>query len=306
MKKILPVLILFVLVFTGIASAEAPYQINLKIDDGVNPYQTSVIVKTGDQVAIKLGETDVRLEIQEKQADGLNFKFDPALQVNDEKYGIVDVNYFFLPAGIENIYTEPGKTSPTLTISWTELTLPEQYDALISDVSAVLNGEVIESDEFSMIFRMLAGTEYAKNAGFYVTDLDADGTPELLFGENQPQSTNTVFYNLYTIKDGELVHVFDGWDRSRYYLVNNGGIAHEGSSSAFESFTSLNYYTNGELKLMQSVIYNSNANPDNPWRISTTSEYEISDDDRMVDETEARYMLAQYPYIQVELEPFSR
>ena len=63
MKKILPVLILFVLVFTGIASAEAPYQINLKIDDGVNPYQTSVIVKTGDQVAIKLGETDVRLEI---------------------------------------------------------------------------------------------------------------------------------------------------------------------------------------------------------------------------------------------------
>ena len=306
MKKILPVLILFVLVFTGIASAEAPYQINLKIDDGVNPYQTSVIVKTGDQVAIKLGETDVRLEIQEKQADGLNFKFDPALQVNDEKHGIVDVNYFFLPAGIENIYTEPGKTSPTLTISWTELTLPEQYDALIRDVNAVLNGELIERDDFSMIFRMLARTEYAKNAGFYVTDLDADGTPELLLGENQPQSTNTVFYDLYTIKDGELVHVFDGWDRSRYYLVNNGGIANEGSSSAFESYTAFYYYTNGELKLMQSIIYNANANPNNPWRISNTSVFDINDDDQLIDETEARYLLAQYPYIQVELEPFAR
>ncbi len=306
MKKILPVIMLLILVLTGIASAEAPYQINLKIDDGQNPFQTSVIVKTGDRVAIKLGETDVVLEVQEKQDDGLNFKLDPALQVNDEKHGIVDVSYFFLPAGIENIHTEPGKTSPTLTISWTELTLPEQYDTLIRDVNAVLNGELIERDDFSMIFRMLARTEYAKNAGFYVTDLDADGTPELLLGENQPQSTNTVFYDLYTIKDGELVHVFDGWDRSRYYLVNNGGIANEGSSSAFESYTALYYYTNGELKLMQSIIYNANANPNTPWRISNTSVFDINDDDQLIDETEARYLLAQYPYIQVELEPFAR
>ena len=306
MKKILPILMLLVLVLTGIASAEAPYQVNLKIDDGEKPFETSVIVNTGDRVAIKLGETDVILEIQEKQDDGLNFKFDPVLQFNDEKHGIVDISYFLLPAGMENDYTEVGKDNPTLTISWEELTLPEQYNKLINDVNAVLNGEAVESDEFSMIFRMLAGTDYAQNAGFYVTDLDADGTPELFLGENQPQSTNTVFYDLYTIKDGELVHVFDGWDRSRYYLVNNGGIAHEGSSSAFESSTAFYYYTNGELKLMQSVIYNSNVNPNNPWRISTTSAYEVSDDDQLIDETEARYLLAQYPYVQVELEPFGR
>lgn len=304
MKKFFPILMMLILALTGIASAEAPVQINLKIDANGNAYQTSVIVKTGDQIAIRLGETDVKLEVQEKREDGLNFKLDPALRSNDKTYGIVDVSYFFLPAGRENVYSESGKDTPTLTISWEELTLPEPYEALINDVTAVLNGEPTENEEFSMIFRMLAGTDYAKNAGFYVTDLDADGTPELLFGENQAQSPNTVFYDLYTILNNELVHVFDGWDRSRYYLVNNGGIAHEGSSSAFESFTSLNYYTNGELKLMESVIYNSNADPDNPWRVSNTSEYEISDDDQLIDETEARYMLAQYPYIRVELDPF--
>jgi len=304
MRKILPILMLLVFILTGIAGAEAPYQINISIDEPGNSYQTSLIVNGGDQIAIRLGETDVVLEVQEKQEDGLNFKFDPALQVNDEKHGIVDISYLLLPAGVENKYTESGKDSPTLTISWNELTLPEPYEKLVSDVTELLNGGQVENDDFSVIFRMLARTDYAKNAGFYVTDLDKDGTPEMLFGENQPQSNATVFYDLYTIKDGELVHVFDGWDRNRYYLVNNGGIANEGSSSAFESATAMYYYTNGELRLMLSVIYNSNANPENPWRISKTSANAISESDQLVTESEARYTLAQYPYQLVELDPF--
>ncbi|MBR6088967.1 MAG: hypothetical protein IKP86_03470 [Anaerolineaceae bacterium] len=154
------------------------------------------------------------------------------------------------------------------------------------------------------MFRMLAGTDAAANTGFYVTDLDGDGTPELFFGENYPESSSTIFYDMYTLADGELVHVFDGWDRSRYYLCENGGIAHEGSSSAFESSTGYYYFTNGELKLMQALVYNSRINPEKPWYLSTSSENEPGAGDQPLDESEALYIAASYPYKLVELDPF--
>ena len=117
MKKVLPILFLLVFVLTGIASAEAPFRLNISITDTESDYSTSVIVHSGDRVAIRLGETNVDLDVQEKQEEGLNFKFDPALQYNDEKYGIAYVSELLLPAGVENKYTESGKDSPVLTIS---------------------------------------------------------------------------------------------------------------------------------------------------------------------------------------------
>lgn len=306
MKKILPILLFVVCILTGIASADAPFQVSLAISDPA--FETSVIVSTGNKIAIRLGDTDVTLEVQEKQAEGLNFKFDPALQFKDEQHGFADVSYLLLPANTTNNYTEVGKESPILTISWTELTLPEAYENILNVAKEVLNGNPAanENKTISVIFNMLAGTDFATNAGFYVTDLDDNGTPELLLGENQPMSDSTVFYDLYTIKDGELVHVFDGWDRNRYYLCTNGGFANEGSSSAFESSTAYYYYTDGELRLMQSLIYNSNANSENPWRLSTSSAHEVSDNDQLLSESEASYLKATYPYQKVELDSFDR
>lgn len=306
MKKILPILLFVVCILTGIASADAPFQVSLAISEPA--FETSVIVSTGNKIAIRLGDTDVTLEVQEKQAEGLNFKFDPALQFKDEQHGFADVSYLLLPANTTNNYTEVGKESPILTISWTELTLPEAYENILNVAKEVLNGNPAanENKTISVIFNMLAGTDFAANAGFYVTDLDGNGTPELLLGENQPMSDSTVFYDLYTIKDGELVHVFDGWDRNRYYLCTNGGFANEGSSSAFESSTAYYYYTDGELRLMQSLIYNSNANSENPWRLSTSSAHEVSDNDQLLSESEASYLKATYPYQKVELDSFDR
>lgn len=303
MKKILPIILVLTLVLTGIAYADAPFEMTLSLS-GDNPYSTTVIVNSGDQISIQLGETNVLLTVEGKQKEGLNFSLEPKLEYKDETYGIAELGSFLLPENAVETLTEIGKDSPVLTIRWKQLGLDPAYQALVDRVSSLLKGDTTVEGDFSMIFRFLAGNPAADNAGFYVNDLDNDGTPELLFGENYPGSKGTVFYDLYTIKDGELVHVFDGWDRSRYYLCENGGIAHEGSSSAFESFTSLNYYANGVLNLMQSIIYNSNVNPENPWRISLISEFEPSDTDQLVDESEALYTLALYPYQQVNLEPF--
>ena len=305
MKKVLPIILILIFTLTGIAAAEAPIKVLIDISDNGSSYDTSVVVNSGDQIAIQLGETKVTLEVQDMQDGNLqNFKLDPALQVNDEEHGIADIAYFLLPAGRENQFTEPGKDSPVLTVSWEELTMPEPYADIIDRVTAVLekNGEA--GDDFSVIFSMLAGTDYAKNAGFYVADLDGNGTPELLLGEFQAGMKAPVFYDMYTIKNNEPVHVFDGWDRSRYYLCENGGIAHEGSNSAFNSFTSLNYYTDGELRLMESIIYDSNANPNYQWFLSASSESEVDADTQPLAESDAKYNLALYPYKQVTLDNF--
>lgn len=304
MKKVLPIILILIFVLTGIASADAPFELSVTLNEAGDIYDTTVIVYSGDQVAIKLGNTDVTLNVQEKQKEGLNFMLDPMLYHKDEKFGNGELGDFLLPEDSTIEFSEPGNESSVLTISWKELTLDPLYWELIEKVTAVLDGTGEYSEEFSIIFRMLAGREEAKNAGFFVIDLDGDKIPELLFGENQPYAADeTVFYDMYTLSDGQLVHVFDGWDRSRYYLCENGGIAHEGSSSAFNSSTGFYYYTNGELRLMMSVIYDASVSPDQPWYLSSTSEYDISGA-RPLDEAEARYTIALYPYRQVELDPF--
>ena len=305
MKKVLPIIFILIFVLTGIASADAPFEITISLtaEDG-SAYNTAVIVNSGDQIAIKLGETDVMLTVGEKQDGALNFGLDPALDHNDEKFGLATLAYFLHPENDAIEFTEPGKTSPVLSLSWVELTLPEPYAELIGRVTAVLQGTGEAGDDFSVIFSMLAGHESAENAGFYVVDLDKNDTPELLLGEYQPSMKAPVFYDLYTIKDGELVHVFDGWDRSRYYLCENGEIAHEGSNSAFNSFTSMSYYEDGVLRLIGSVIYDANANPNYTWFLSTSSETEVDADARPLEEADARYTLAMYPYKQVELDSF--
>ena len=305
MKKVLPIIFILIFVLTGIASAEAPFEITIALTSEDAPdYSASVIVNSGDQIAIRLGETDVMLTVQDKQDGALNFKLEPALDHQDEKYGLATLAYFLQPENAPIELTEPGKTGPKLSISWKEMTMPKPYEELINRVSAVLQGNGEGSNDFSVIFPMIAGFGGAENAGFYVTDLDGDGTPELFLGEFQPGMKAPVFYDMYTLKNGEPVHVFDGWDRSRYYLCENGEIAHEGSNSAFNSFTSISNYVDGGLLLVGSVIYDSSANPNYTWFLSTSSEYEVDADARPLDESDAKYTLALYPYKQVELDSF--
>ena len=304
MKKFLPFVLIFVLAITGAVFADAPYEIFLSISGSDSEFNTSLIGNDGIQIAIRLGEETYTLTVEGKQAEGLNFSIDPALDFTDPQYGAATISAFLIPEGVKDEFAEIGPEKLTLTISWEQMELDPLFESLINDVTAVLQGGESDREDFSIIFRFLSGTEEAKNAGFYITDLDNDGTPELFLGENQPGGNGTVFYDLYTIENDELVQVFDGWDRSRYYLSTNNSIIHEGSSSAFQSFTSLNYYRNGQLNMIESVIYDSNANADNPWRLSTTSEYEISSSDQLLSEAEAQYKLSQYLHESVELDPF--
>ena len=304
MKKVIPIILVLIFVLTGIAAADAPFEITISLSGADSTYTTSVIVNSGNQISIKLGETDVTLTVQEKQDGALNFQLEPGLDHLDEKYGLTTLSYFLQPSEEPISFTEPGKTAPVLTLSWKELSLDPLYEEVIAKVAAVLRREGETEDNFSYLYSMMAGREEANDLGFYVEDLDLNGTPELLFGINEPMMNRTGFYDLYTIKDGELISVFSGGERSRYYLTENGPILHEGSNSAFNSFTSLSSYKDGKLQLLQSFIYDARTNEEHPWFFSTSSEYEVTPDAAPIEESDVLYNIALYPEKLVTLEPF--
>ena len=52
-------------------------------------------------------------------------------------------------------------------------------------------------------------------------DIDKDGIEELLLGANG-EIWDGIIYDIYTMKDGQMIHVLDGWERSRYFLCKDG------------------------------------------------------------------------------------
>lgn len=84
--------------------------------------------------------------------------------------------------------------------------------------------------------------------GYMWLDLDNDGVDELLLGEASIEGSDTPIYDLFRIDEtGELVHVLTGWERNRWYLIDNGILLNEGSNSADDSISAFYEYKNGEL-----------------------------------------------------------
>ena len=134
------------------------------------------------------------------------------------------------------------------------------YDALIAEVQDLLldyyNLDIFPDDEegiFSYWPDLFMA--FPEDLGYMIRDLDGNGVEELIFGENNRGGGKGFIYHLYTIVDGKVIHIANGGGRSRYYLCENGCIAHEGSSSAFETEYSYYTYKGTELTLIEAVIF---------------------------------------------------
>lgn len=136
-----------------------------------------------------------------------------------------------------------------------------EYDALIEKAQNVLIGredyfedEIEDNFNFSLCY-IYAFYKIYESAGYTLLDLDGNGIEELIFGENGSGAWNGVIYDLYTIADGELVHVFSGGERNRYYLCEDGSIANEGSDGAADSVDIYYTYEGTEMKLIEAVHF---------------------------------------------------
>ncbi len=197
---------------------------------------------------------------------------------------------------------EPSRESPQTPEQEPEVE-NEFYQKLIYGVRKCIAGEEVELPEeydFSVIIHMWPDSD---TLGYFIEDIDGNGTEELIFGENWGKDLSVV-YNIYTISAGELVRVTDGCDRNQYYLCENGMIANEGSSSAAESCYAYFTFDGSELHFVESVIYDGYKDPENPWFYSTESAYD-AEYAEPVSEERARETMGRYVYKKLTFIPFA-
>ena len=113
------------------------------------------------------------------------------------------------------------------------------YRDFLEEIYRIIDGQPtgnleVEKD-YSVVIAWLTGQPASRNIGYTLKDVDGNGVRELLIGENWGESDDgTVLYDMYTVRDGKLLHVFSGWDRNRYYLCTNGNFLNKGSSGAMQ------------------------------------------------------------------------
>ena len=95
------------------------------------------------------------------------------------------------------------------------------------------------------------------NVGYALEDLDGDGKEELLISAVSKEASGGMLYDVYTVPNGEVIHVLSGHERNRYYLQ--------------------------WLELMQGVVFNAAVDEKNPWFITYDEDWETANDTHDVD-----------------------
>ena len=110
------------------------------------------------------------------------------------------------------------------------------YDEILSKIAASIeNGEESENGEYSYMYPKFGGMG-ASDFGYAFIKIN-ENEQALVVGENGTIEYPSILYDMYEEKDGELIHIFSGGDRDRYYATDTtGAFIEEGSSSAADSF----------------------------------------------------------------------
>ena len=184
-----------------------------------------------------------------------------------------------------------------------------QYDEIIDEIVDLrINGEasfgVLSINNFSKVW---ASWYMFHHGGFYLIDLDNNGTPEMFLGNNGVGAWQGRIFEVYTIKDGQAIKLLDGGERFSSLLCSDYTIYFDSSAGA--AYNEMCFYKieNGELVLDVGLIYDGNecsGDPDNPWNLC---EDELSKDKAVpITGEEAWALINSYTTIPIEFTHFCR
>lgn len=188
------------------------------------------------------------------------------------------------------------------------------YDDLINRLKTEMKKDSFESVYDFAYERGLSHELYyyvydssGDKAGYLQEDIDGDGVDELLLGKNDPEAPeykeewfdvwSDEIYDMFTIRDGKLLHVFKGWGRNRYYLCGDGIIANERSGGAASNSHEIYRYSNGELQLIEGVDWD---NGKGTYYESEGKTYDITNSEK---DYEMEFF-EKYPYKKINFTPF--
>ena len=182
-----------------------------------------------------------------------------------------------------------------------------QYDEIIDEIVDLrINGNASFGEPAINDFSYSWRSWYMFNhGGFYLIDLDNNGTPEMFLGYNGESAWQGTIYEVYTIKDGQAVKLLDGGERYNSKLCSDNSIYFDSSSGAANSEMGFYKVQNGELVLDVGLIFDGNehtGDPNNPWNLC---EDKLSKDNSVsITEEEAWGIINSYTTIPIEFTHF--
>ena len=157
------------------------------------------------------------------------------------------------------------RNAPAETTAPTEsgTAIPEAYQPVIAKYVTALTehwgGEACSNADISIL---VSYATYPSELGYALLDLDNDGTDELIIANDAERQ---VIYDLYSLVDGKLVHVFTGWDRNSYELREGFRILNIGSNGAASADYVYCHLSNGQLVTDSLIRFDAATDPDHPW-----------------------------------------
>ena len=157
------------------------------------------------------------------------------------------------------------RNAPVETTAPTEsgTAIPEAYQPVIAKYVTALTehwgGEACSNADISILVSYVTSPS---ELGYALLDLDNDGTDELVIANDAERQ---VIYDLYSLVDGKLVHVFTGWDRNSYELREGFRILNIGSNGAASADYVYCHLSNGQLVTDSLIRFDAATDPDHPW-----------------------------------------
>ena len=157
------------------------------------------------------------------------------------------------------------QNAPVETTAPTEsgTAIPEAYQPVIAKYVTALTehwgGEACSNADISILVSYVTSPS---ELGYALLDLDNDGTDELIIANDAERQ---VIYDLYSLVDGKLVHVFTGWDRNSYELREGFRILNIGSNGAASADYVYCHLSNGQLVTDSLIRFDAATDPDHPW-----------------------------------------
>ena len=157
------------------------------------------------------------------------------------------------------------QNAPVETTAPTEsgTAIPEAYQPVIAKYVTALTehwgGEACSNADISILVSYATSPS---ELGYALLDLDNDGTDELIIANDAERQ---VIYDLYSLVDGKLVHVFTGWDRNFYELREGFRILNIGSNGAASADYVYCHLSRGQLVTDSLIRFDAATDPDHPW-----------------------------------------
>ena len=147
----------------------------------------------------------------------------------------------------------------------------------------------------------LAGYEMGESSlGYCTMDINGDGIEELMIGSVNADADTSMFFDLYTMVNGQRSLVISSGERDRYYLCEDHTIANEASGGAMSSSFKYYDFVSGQLQIKENVFLDGFDHPENPWFYTTTedcTDYSIPISEEEGQNIRGKYSHMNIPYV---------